>query len=172
MNRSWPKGKMYDHWLRDQLAEIASEWWVGWKCVCSCWVAQPCLTFCKPMDCSLPGPSVRGIFQAKVLGWVAISSSRGSSQPRDQTRVSCMGRRILYHWATREAWGGGGRVLYFYIQKKSCSSSVMDMRLWISPDRDLASSSSLHDNSRLHMMAPSIESPWLADREHLQPEKN
>ena len=46
-------------------------------------VAQPCLTLCDPMDCSLPGSSVHGIFQAIVLEWIAISFSRGSSQPRD-----------------------------------------------------------------------------------------
>ena len=50
-------------------------------------VAQSCQTLCDPMDCSLPGSSVRGIFQAIVLEWIAISFSRGSSQPRDQTRV-------------------------------------------------------------------------------------
>ena len=47
-------------------------------------------TFCDPIDCSLPGSSVHGIFQARILKWVAISSSRGSSQPRDQTHVSCI----------------------------------------------------------------------------------
>ena len=51
-------------------------------------VTQSCLTLCYPMDCSLPGSSVHGIFQARVLEWVAISFSRGSSQPRDQTWVS------------------------------------------------------------------------------------
>ena len=51
-------------------------------------VAQLCLTLCDPMDCSLPCSSVHGIFQAIVLEWIAISFSRGSSQPRDQTRVS------------------------------------------------------------------------------------
>ena len=51
-------------------------------------VAQLCLTLCDPMDCSLPGSSVHGIFQAIVLEWIAISFSRGSSQPRDRTRVS------------------------------------------------------------------------------------
>ena len=55
------------------------------------------------MDCSTPGFSVHGISQARILEWVAISFPRGSLQPRDQTRVSCIGRRILYHWATREA---------------------------------------------------------------------
>ena len=46
-------------------------------------VTQSCPTLCDPMDCSLPGSSVHGIFQARVLKWVAISFSRGSSQPRD-----------------------------------------------------------------------------------------
>ena len=53
-------------------------------------VAQSCPTLCDPMDCSLPGFSVHGVFQARVLEWVAIAFSRGSSQPRDQTGVSCI----------------------------------------------------------------------------------
>ena len=61
---------------------------------------QLCLTPCDPMDCSLPGPSVHRIFQARILEWwVAISYSMGSSQPRDQTGVCCIsytGRQILY----------------------------------------------------------------------------
>jgi len=51
-------------------------------------VAQLCPTLFDPMDCSLPGFSVRGIFQAIVLEWIALSFSRGSSRPRDQTQVS------------------------------------------------------------------------------------
>ena len=51
-------------------------------------VAQSCPTLCDPMDCSLPGSSVHGIFQAIVLEWIAISFPRGSSRPRDRTRVS------------------------------------------------------------------------------------
>ena len=51
-------------------------------------VAQSCLTLCNPMDCSLPGSSVHGIFQAIVLEWIAISFSKESSRPRDQTQVS------------------------------------------------------------------------------------
>ena len=47
-----------------------------------------------------PGSSVHGIFWARILEWVAISSSRGSSQPRDRTCISCTGRQILYHRAT------------------------------------------------------------------------
>ena len=51
-------------------------------------VTQSCSTLCNPVDCSLPGSSVRGIFQARVLKWVAIFFCRGSSQPRDRTQVS------------------------------------------------------------------------------------
>ena len=51
--------------------------------------------FCDPMDCSLPGYSVHGIFQARVLEWLAISFSRGSSQPRDRTLLSCIAGRCF-----------------------------------------------------------------------------
>ena len=53
-------------------------------------VAQSCLTLCDPMDCSVPGSSVHGILQARVLEQVANSFSRASFQPRDQTRISCI----------------------------------------------------------------------------------
>ena len=62
-----------------------------------------CLTLCDPIDCSSPGSSVHGILQARILGWVAISFSRGSSRSRDRTHVSCIGKWILYCWATRKA---------------------------------------------------------------------
>ena len=55
------------------------------------------------MVCSLPGSSVHGIFQARILEWVAISFSRGSSRPRDGTQVSCIAGRCFTLWATREA---------------------------------------------------------------------
>ena len=67
-------------------------------------VAQSCLTLCNPVDCSLPGFSVHGILQARTLEWVAISFSRGSSPPRDQTRVSRIGGRRFNLWATRRRW--------------------------------------------------------------------
>ena len=58
-------------------------------------VAQSCLTLCYPVDCSPPGSSVHGIFQARILEWVAISFSRGSSRPRDLTHISRIaGRRF------------------------------------------------------------------------------
>ena len=65
-------------------------------------VAQSCPTLCDPVDCSLPGSSVPGIFQATVLEWIAISFSRVSSQPKDRTRVSRIVDRRFTVWATRE----------------------------------------------------------------------
>ena len=65
-------------------------------------VAQSCLTLHDPMDCSLPGFSAHGIFQARVLKWVAISFSRASSWPRDWTRVSHIVGICFTIWATRE----------------------------------------------------------------------
>ena len=68
-------------------------------------VTQSCLTLCEPINCSLPSSSVHGILQARVLEWVAISFSRGSSRTRDPTRVSCMAGRRFTLWAAREAPG-------------------------------------------------------------------
>ena len=65
--------------------------------VCIC--VQSCPTRCNPMDCRLPGSSVHGTSQAKILEWVAVTFSRGSSEPRDLTHVSCVsciGRWALY----------------------------------------------------------------------------
>ena len=59
-------------------------------------------TLCDPMDCSPPGSSIHGILQARTLEWVAISFSRGSSWPRDRTRVSRVVGRCFTIWATRE----------------------------------------------------------------------
>ena len=61
---------------------------------------QSCPTLCDIMNCSLPGFSVHWILQARILEWVAMTSSRGSSRPRDGTHasyVSCIGRWVLYH---------------------------------------------------------------------------
>ena len=65
-------------------------------------VAKLCLTLCNLMDFSRLGSSVRGISQAKILEWVVLSLSRGSSRPRDWTCISHIGRWILNHWTTRE----------------------------------------------------------------------
>ena len=80
-------------------------------CVCVCSVAQLCPTLVTTWTVALPDSSVHGISQARMVEWVAISSCRGSSRPRDRTFVSCIfciGRRFPYHWAAWEApweWG-------------------------------------------------------------------
>ena len=63
-------------------------WEIGIDICAVCLVAQSCPTLCDPMDCSLPGSSIPGIPQARILEWVVIPSSRGSSHPRDGTQVS------------------------------------------------------------------------------------
>ena len=68
----------------------------------ACSVTQSCLTLCDPTDYRPPGSSVHGILQVRILKWVAISSSRGSSEPRDRIQVSCIGGWILHHRATCE----------------------------------------------------------------------
>ena len=66
-----------------------------------CLVTKLCPTLFS-MDYGLPDTSVHGISQARILEWSAISFSRGSFWPRDWTNIFCIGRQILYHWATRE----------------------------------------------------------------------
>ena len=75
------------------------------KCLC----AQLYLTVYSPVDCSLPGLSVHGILQARILVWIAVPCSRGSSQPRNQTQVSCVAGGFFTTRATRQAqeyWSG------------------------------------------------------------------
>ena len=74
--------------------------WLKWREVK---VAQPCQNLCNPRDCVPPGSSVHGIFQARILDWVAISFFRGSSQSRDWSWVSCIGGRVSAIWVTGEA---------------------------------------------------------------------
>ena len=79
-------------------------WEIGIDMYTVCVCTQSCLTLCNPMDCSLPGSSVHGIFQARILEWIAISSSRVSSQPRDPA-LHLLHWQADYHWATWEAPG-------------------------------------------------------------------
>ena len=71
-------------------------------------------SFATPWTLSLPGSSVHGISQARILEWVTISFSGGSSQPRDQTGVSWIGGQILYLWATKE---DSIMILYYVVNK-------------------------------------------------------
>ena len=70
--------------------------------VCVCASDSVLSNLCDPMDCSPPGSSVHGIFQARTLEWVGIPFSRGSSQPRDQTQVSCIAGRYLSYQGSPE----------------------------------------------------------------------
>ena len=81
-----------------------------WKWKWKSKVAQSCPTLCDPMDCSPPGFSFHGIFQAWVLEWGTISFPRGSSRPRDWTQVSHIAGRGFTIWATREAGRKGEEI--------------------------------------------------------------
>ena len=67
-----------------------------------CMVTPSCLTLCDPMDCNLLGSSVPGISQAGILEWVDIPFSRGSSQPKGRTQVSCIAGGFFTIWTTRK----------------------------------------------------------------------
>ena len=86
-------------WTYYELISVLEPWFPLKEECCCCLVAKSRPTLCDPIDCSLPGSSVHGISQARILEWVAISFSRGTSRLRDWTHIS---RQILYHWATRE----------------------------------------------------------------------
>ena len=91
----WPSFRFLNSWTLISYSDVREKnqlWWG--TCAVLCSVAQSCLTPGGPLDCSLPSPSVYGILQASILEWVAISFSRGSSQPRDQyciSYISCIG---------------------------------------------------------------------------------
>ena len=95
------------------LPEIIHRWvwsgcflWVMCVCVCVCvcvLVTQLCPTLCDPTDSSPPDSSLHGTLQARILEWVAIPFSRGSSQSRDWTQVSCIADRFFTVWLTGEA---------------------------------------------------------------------
>ena len=89
-----PPGDLLDPGIKPRLLHLLHCRWIlnsqnhlGSLCVL---VMQSCPALCDPMDCSLPGSSVHGIFQARILEWLAMPSSRGSSRPSDQTGVSSL----------------------------------------------------------------------------------
>ena len=85
----------------NQVLYLPKEKWVMTKVVL-CSVARSCLTLCDPVGCSPPGSSVPGILQERTLEWVAMPSSRRSSQPRDRTQLSCIAGGFFTNWTTRE----------------------------------------------------------------------
>ena len=102
-------------------------------CVCTHMFVLSCVWLCNLMDYSLPGSSVHGISQVRILEWVAISGFRGSSWPRAQNHVSCIfwiGRWILYHCATWEAlyiyeYRYRYRYRYIYTHQSACTEDFL-----------------------------------------------
>ena len=83
--------------------------------------AQSCLTLCDPTDGNLPGSPPQEIFQSRILEWVAISYSRGSSQPRDRTpKRLLLDSQILFYWATWKTL----EYTCIYIYSKACFSDL------------------------------------------------
>ena len=76
---------------------------------------QSCLTLCDPVDYSPPVSSFHGILQRRILEWVAMPSSRGSSQPRDWTHIFCIAGVLFTSWASREAHSSLSLSIYIYI---------------------------------------------------------
>ena len=95
------------------------------NCVkCESVVARSCPTLWNPMHCSLPGSSIHRLLQARILEWISIPFSRGSSQPRDWTRVSHIAGRFSTVWATRET----KEKLYKSGSKMLSSKAVADIK--------------------------------------------
>ena len=91
----------YSYWPKLETTQVTINWWMvkpERSIPQELWISQLCLTLCNPMDCTF-----HGILQARILEWVAFLSSRGFSQPRDQTQVSLIADRFVTSWATREA---------------------------------------------------------------------
>ena len=93
-------------------------------------VTQLRLTLCDPADCSLPGSSVREILQARILEWVAISFSRGSSRPRDRTRVSCIGVRHFTIWANREVNNWESTAIFRHLTSIFWNEGLLTYGIW------------------------------------------
>ena len=103
--QNWVTGLKCNRFELKQKVTEVSRWMPSRGMKSESEVAQWCLTLCDPMDCSLPGSSVHGIFQARVLEWISTSFSRGSSQPRDRTWISHIVDRRFTVWVTRASRG-------------------------------------------------------------------
>ena len=136
-------------------------------------VAESCLTLCNPMDCSPPGFSVHGILQARILEWITIPFSRGSSQPRDQTWVSCTAGRLftiqgnnlgIYHQGSPKNTGAGRHSLLWRI------FLIQGSNLGLLHCRQIVAPSELvwgRMNSLLVRSIPSLGDPGASPEPHL-----
>ena len=96
---SCPLQSIFNTFLSDLLTNKSRHITPQFKALHACTCAQSCPILCHPMNCSLTGSSVHGVFQARIMQWVAIFFSRVSSRSRDQTHVSCVsciGRQFIY----------------------------------------------------------------------------
>ena len=91
--------EQYKTWLQRLFRKIKI---YNGVCYVLCLVTQSCPTLCDLINCCPPGSSVHGILQARIMEWVAMPSSRGSSQPRDRTHILHIAGRFSTVWATRE----------------------------------------------------------------------
>ena len=105
-------------------------WGFWWEKCCCCLVAKSCLTFLQPHGLYPTGSSVHGISQARILSWVAVFFSRGSSRSRDQTRISCIDKQILYHWATRGAQRGIYNQIELWPRSQSSGKGIRQNDVW------------------------------------------
>ena len=118
--------------------QVFQSWGPGhssyWKWKVKVLVSQSCLTLCNPVNCSPPDSSVHAILWAKMLKWVVIPFSRGSSWPRDQTQVSCISGRFFTIWDTREAQKEGDRSPWLIVLARSSLTynprTGLSLRLW------------------------------------------
>ena len=95
----------------------------GHGTMCVCVLSRSVVSdSCDPIDCSLPGSSVRGILQARILEWVAISFCRGSFRPRNRTWGSCIAGRLFTDWAMRK---DHGTMDWFKIGKGVCQGYIL-----------------------------------------------
>ena len=120
---SWSTGCFYCPKL---VSKRLGRCWVVLLCV-HAKLLQSCPSLCYSVDCSPPGSSVYGIVQARILKWVALPSSRGSSWPKDWTCVSYVsgiGRQVLYHYTTWDAQS------YFGTFSKTIGEG-MEMEKWL-----------------------------------------
>ena len=145
-------------------------------------VAKLCPTPCDPMHCSAPGSSVHGLLQARVLEWVAIPFSRGSSQPRDGSQVSCIAGRFFTVSASWEArhmeafiltrwfqlWSVGGTGVYTKyngirkkkrVNKNEGKRSIFRVKKLLKNEEEKSNVSNLHFQGRLRLQFRTLGLP-------------